>query len=109
MVSTQSSSSAETFASGLAAEIFGTQPLNAEKDDAPTVLNPLSDYYSLLTSYLTVPNQQQQQQQQQHLQTAKTGGIPMDYCVMPMKMQLAQPQTAPLDDFPDDLSGIFDD
>lgn len=101
MVSTQSSSSTESYASSYAAEIFGKPgPVRVEKAK-PAVFNPLlSEYYSLLSSYLTPsgPNQQQQPRQ------PKNAYIPVDFCVMPMA-----PQTPQLDDFPDDLSGIFDD
>ena len=102
MVSTQSSSSVESYASDYAAEIFGQhRPVSVEKVE-PTILNPLNDYYSLLSSYLTFGPKQQQQQQQ--LQKARNTSIPVDFCIMPMATQTPQ-----LDDIPDDLSGIFDD
>jgi len=73
----------------------------------PTALNKLNDYYSLLSSYLGFdPNHQQEQQ----LQTRNLS-IPVDFCIMPMKIMpstLLQHEQLD-DDIPDDLSGIFDD
>lgn len=100
MVSTQSSSSAESYASGYAAEIFGQpQTKNVEKAEPTIMFNPLTNYYSLLSSYLiSGPNHQHQPPK------PRNTSIPVDFCIMPMAQQASQ-----LDDIPDDLSGIFDD
>ncbi|KAL3944749.1 MAG: hypothetical protein SGBAC_001168 [Bacillariaceae sp.] len=109
MVSTQSSSSVDTDASNYASKNFGHPAPQAVLRAEPTMINPVTDYYSLLSSYLTFgANQQQQQQQLQQQQELRNIQIPMDFCVMPTKMPSA-PQPVQFDDFPDDLSGIFDD
>ncbi|CAJ1946034.1 unnamed protein product [Cylindrotheca closterium] len=106
MVSTLSSSSAETYASDYAAKVFGQacpQMSSQQKVEPAMLLNPLNGYYSLLSSYLTGgPNQSQQQQ-------PKKSSDPIDFCVVPMKPLSASQPVHLLDDFADDLSGIFDD
>jgi hypothetical protein len=107
IMSTQSTSSTgltdsnQSYSSTLAEKVFGSQTMRVHQAEPTVGANPLHDYYSLLSSYLT-----QGQAQLKH------SPVPINHCVMPMK---SQPSAVPTgnhlldDDFPDDLSGIFDD
>lgn len=103
MVSTQSSSSVETDTSNYPDKNFGLHGPHTALRAEPAMLNPVTDYYSLLSSYLAFGPNQQQQQEPSNIH------IPVDFCVMPIMKTPSAPQPVQFEDFPDDLSGIFDD
>jgi hypothetical protein len=84
----------------LVEEVFGSQKISVHHAESAVGTNPLHDYYSLLSSYLTHGQAQ-----------SKHSPVPINHCIMHMK---SQPPMVPignllLDDIPDDLSGIFND
>jgi hypothetical protein len=98
--STRSTDSNQSYSSTLAEEVFGSQTISVHQAEPAVGANPLHDYYSLLSSYLT-----HRQDQWKH------SPAPINHCGMPMKSQPSVVLTGDLllDDIPDDLSDVFDD
>eukprot|EP00980_Cylindrotheca_fusiformis_P013684 scaffold3515_cov126-Cylindrotheca_fusiformis.AAC.33 len=97
--SVASRDSSQSYNSALAEEIFGPRSINSNLPEPAPRSDVLHDYGSMFPCYLRNGSPQ-----------SRTLNIPINHCVMPLKNTFSVATGGHLlDDFPDDLSGIFDE
>eukprot|EP00980_Cylindrotheca_fusiformis_P013682 scaffold3515_cov126-Cylindrotheca_fusiformis.AAC.31 len=97
--SVTSRDSSQSYNSALAEEIFGPRSINTNLPEPAPRSAVLHDYGSMFPSFLRTGSPQ-----------SRTLNIPINHCIMPLKNTFSVATDGHLlDDFPDDLSGIFDE